>query len=268
MVRPAWNDQQRERNTYVRFRTAFMFDRFVRLAPDGAHRILDFGCGEGHSVEVLLERYPNASFVAADIYSPRLDEFRARFGTDPRVTMILMDGPRSLAALGTGFDIIQLNAVFEHLLPDERQPVMSDLWRRLVPDGYMVITETPWRWFPIETHSTSLPLVNYLPDRLALWAARHCGRFPVDQSWDEALREGLRGGTVAEIIACLGADSGGFRLVESAAPDARNLLDTWWHGECRQTRAKAFAYRTLDWCRRLSGVTISPWINLVLQKTR
>ena len=58
---------QLERNQFVRFRTEFMFDRLVGMSRDGHHRILDFGCGTGHSLDALLQRFPNASFVGADI---------------------------------------------------------------------------------------------------------------------------------------------------------------------------------------------------------
>jgi trans-aconitate methyltransferase len=56
-----------ERNRFVRFRTAYTFERFVNLPRDHALRILDFGSGQGHSIDVLLERYPNGRFVCADI---------------------------------------------------------------------------------------------------------------------------------------------------------------------------------------------------------
>jgi hypothetical protein len=64
------------------------------------------------------------------------------------------------------------------------------------PNGYLVLTETPWRWFPIETHTTSVPFVNFLPDRLAPAAARRCEIYPKSLSRDEALRAGLRGAIV------------------------------------------------------------------------
>jgi SAM-dependent methyltransferase len=181
--RPQWNAEQSERNHYVRFRADYTFDRFVPLPLDGSYRILDYGCGLGHSLDAVLNRFPNAQFVAADYVSDALELCVQLFGADPRVQIVRMTGSTSLEEIGDGFDIILLNAVFEHLLPHERPLLMSDLWRRLKPGGYMVVTETPWRWFPIETHCTSLPLVNYLPDRLALAALRRCGRYPSTLPW-------------------------------------------------------------------------------------
>ena len=144
----SWPPLELERNRFVRFRTAHMFDRFVDLARDGHWRVLDFGCGLGHSIEVLLERFPNAHFVGVDVNEDVMSEFASRFGGHERVTFVHLKSPLAFEDIGHGFDLIQLNAVFEHLLPAERKEVMPLLWRRLAVDGYLVLTETPWRWFP------------------------------------------------------------------------------------------------------------------------
>ena len=91
--------------------------------------------------------------------------------------------PAKLDQLDGSFDLINLNAVFEHLLPAERRSLLPELWRRLANNGRLVLTETPWRWFPIETHTTSRPLMNYLPDRLALAVARRSGHYGPDLTW-------------------------------------------------------------------------------------
>lgn len=259
-----------ERNDFVRFRTLFTFDRFVSLPRPGNHRILDFGCGEGHSIEALLDVFPNAHFTGAEFDPGQLARFAARIGNHPRVTLVRMSGPESIEDIGTGFDVIQLNAVFEHLLPAERTTLMPVLWRKLAAGGYLVVTETPWRWFPIETHCTSLPLVNYLPDRLAFFAMRKFGgkRFAKTKTWDDALREGMRGATTREIVASLGAPAGAAKIVQSQAPDARDLLEVWWHGECRKAPKKRFAYNVLRGLRATTGIVVSPWVNVVLQKSQ
>jgi SAM-dependent methyltransferase len=261
MNAPLWRPEQLERNRFVRFRTAYTFDRFVDLPREGNLKILDFGCGDGHSIDALLDRFPNAHFTGVDI-SPI-----PQFAGHPRVTAIRMQGPTATGSIGSGFDVIQLNAVFEHLLPVERRQLMPDLWRRLAVGGYLVVTETPWRWFPIETHTTSLPFVNYLPDRLAFAAFRYCGRFPHAVTWKDALREGLRGGTVGEIVSCLDAPKGTVQFVQASEADARDMLEVWWRGECRHTRRKAFAYNVLRWFHRLTGIVVSPWVNFVLRKS-
>jgi trans-aconitate methyltransferase len=257
-----------DRREYVQFRTRFTFDRFVELPRSGRYRFLDFGCGDGYSIEALLEVFPRARIIGTDYDHGLLTRLAAKFGESKRVTILPMTEANSLDVVESGFDVIQLNAVFEHLLPEERRTLMPGLWERLALGGYLVVTETPARWFPIETHSTSLPFVNYLPDRLALAALRHLSRnpFPKSTTWQEALRAGLRGATTREIVASLAAGDGAVRLVNSSAPDARDTLDVWWHGECRQSAQKKLAYRLLSAWRAVTGHVVSPWVNLVVQK--
>jgi SAM-dependent methyltransferase len=258
-----------ERNEFVRFRTDFVFDRLVGMARDGHHRILDFGCGTGHSLDALLRYFPNARFMGADIAGRDLDVLRSYLPDVDRnrIDLIQPQDSAKLDQLDGPFDLINLNAVFEHLLPAERRSLLPELWRRLAPNGRLVLTETPWRWFPIETHTTSRPLINYLPDRLALAVARRSGHYGPDLTWTVALRHGIRGATVAEIIASIDAPAGTIRRVTSDQRDARDLLELWWRGESRHTRQKALAYRGLSWLRRLTGVVVSPWVNVVFRKT-
>jgi SAM-dependent methyltransferase len=260
---------QLERNQFVRFRTEFVFDRLAGMARDRPYRILDFGCGAGHSLDALLHRFPNASFVGADIASKDLEMLRAWLPDvdRARIELIEIRDPARLDQLDGSFDLINLNAVFEHLLPAERRSLLPELWRKLANNGRLVLTETPWRWFPIETHTTSRPLVNYLPDRLALAVTRRSGFYGPDLTWTGALRDGLRGATVAEIIACIDAPAGSIQRLTSDRPDARDLLELWWWGESRHTRQKALAYQGLVWLRRLTGLVVSPWINVVFGKT-
>lgn len=64
------------------------------------------------------------------------------------------------------------------------------------------MNQTPHRWFPIEAHSSGLPLINYLPENLAFAAARKFSRIaPMKNYSREAmLRGGIRGATEFEIL--------------------------------------------------------------------
>ncbi len=44
---------------------------------------------------------------------------------------------------------------------------MDEYYRVLAPGGHIAILDTPNRLFPLETHSIGLPLVQWLPPRLA-----------------------------------------------------------------------------------------------------
>lgn len=61
------------------------------------------------------------------------------------------------------FDIVFSNAVIEHVGGEEQQRCFVTETLRV---GRRVFVTTPNRWFPVEVH-TRLPLVHWLPDRVA-----------------------------------------------------------------------------------------------------
>ena len=74
------------------------------------------------------------------------------------------------------FDYIVLSAVLEHMLPNERKILIPKLWQLLALGGILFIDQTPFRYFPIEVHTTHLPLINYFPSKLACFCAnKHVG---------------------------------------------------------------------------------------------
>jgi hypothetical protein len=76
----------------------------------------------------------------------------------------------------------------------------------------------------------------------------------------------VRGGTYDEIISCIGVPASAFERVQPQTPDARDMLEVWWRGEIRKTRAKAFTYHVLRLFHSATGVLISPWVNFALRK--
>jgi hypothetical protein len=107
-----------------------------------------------------------------------LNGINAEFHTSP--------SPFELPDLGR-FDHIVLNAVWEHMLPAERPVLLPLLLDTLSSGGFLFVCETPHRWFPVETHTTHLPLINYLPAPLAHKTARLSDRVG-DETWEELLR--------------------------------------------------------------------------------
>jgi hypothetical protein len=62
--------------------------------------------------------------------------------------------------------------VVEHLSATHRRAQVDEYWRVLAPGGHIAILDTPNRWFPLETHSVGLPLVQWLPAFIAYPYAR------------------------------------------------------------------------------------------------
>lgn len=161
-------------------------------ADFAGRRLLDFGSGSGSSSVVLARMFPEASIVGVEL-EPEFVEL-ARHRTEhhrlsDRVSFVLSPDATSLPPDIGSFDFIVMSAVYEHLLPAERREVLALLWTQLKQDGLVFVGQTPYRWFPLEMHTTGLPLINYLPDRLALaYARRFSRRAQSDESWNELLR--------------------------------------------------------------------------------
>jgi len=170
-------------------------------------RMLDFGSGCGASSMILARMFPEAEIVGIELVSEfvELAQHRGRFyGVENRVSFRSSPGPKSLPPKIGTFDYIILSAVYEHLLPNERQVILPLLWSHLKQYGIIFLGETPYRWFPIETHTTGLPFINYLPDRMALYCARRfADGVSSTASWTDLLKMGIRGGTMRGILAIL-----------------------------------------------------------------
>lgn len=166
-------------------------------------RLLDFGCGSGSSTVNLAQMFPDTEILGIELCEESLAiaKLRAKHYQLENVQFLQSPNGKVLPENIGKFDFILLNAVYEHLLPDERLTILPQLWSLLSDQGMMFFNETPHRYFPIETHTTKLPLINYLPDSLTLVCARQfSNRVKADESWESLLRNGIRGGTETEII--------------------------------------------------------------------
>lgn len=128
----------------------------VREAPPGA-RGLDFGCGPGPALALMLEEagYPTALY---DLYY-RPDE----------------------TVWQAGYDFIVLTEVIEHLARPDRE--LSRLWHRLEPGGCLVIQTQRvldqaafrrWRYIHDPTH------IAFYAEATFHWLARWLGADSLD----------------------------------------------------------------------------------------
>ncbi len=235
-------------------------------------RILDFGCGSGASTVTLCRMFPTASVVGVDIDADSLRIARARakfYGLNNAKFILSEDGTRIPHTLGR-FDHIVLCAVYEHLLPEERDTLLPSLWRTLEPGGVLFIRETPHRYFPIETHTTGgLPLINFLPRWAALRVTRRFSRhWRRDVTWPELLRAGIRGGTIGEIERILARSPGRARLLEPSRLGVRDRIDLWYYTAEKSSHAdnKHRLYALLKALKRITGIEFPPYLELAFRK--
>ncbi len=242
---------------------------YLPAAAFADKRILDFGCGAGASPMVLARVLPPCEIVGVELQGKLLELARLRAKHFGRTSLKLLQSPSgdSLPPDLGEFDFIMFSAVFEHLLPHERRSLLPLVWRHLRPGGVLFLNQTPHRWSPVETHTTQgMPLINYLPDAAALWAARKfCKRIAPDESWESLLRRGIRGGTVSEIIGILGGPARAELL--RPLPQIGDRIDLWHRGlSPRHAWLKRSVWASLKLGKWLSGREVMPTLSLAIRK--
>ena len=223
---------------------------------------------------VLARMFPRSEVIGLELQPALLDvaQQRRAFYRYPNVSLLRSERSDGLPAELGSFDFVVMSAVYEHLLPDERRRLMPQLWACLAPGGCLLLNQTPHRFFPFESHTTNLPLINYLPDRLALLAARRFSRRTRDMSsWQALLRQGIRGATEREVLRSLGPPEGHVapRLLLPRAPGYRDRVDVWYGALSPRHRPLKQACRELlRLIERVCGTTLVTNLSLAIGKDR
>lgn len=246
------------------------------LSPEefSGKRILDFGCGCGSSSLVMSRLFPSAVILGVELEKQFLDVARERasFRAAENVRFLPSPAPDRLPEEIGQVDFITLNAVYEHLLPGERRLLMPMLWSLLAPGGVLFLNQTPNRYFPIESHTTGLPLVNYLPASLAYPIVRKAWRqyLPGD-TWEDLLRKGIRGAAVGEIMGHLrrGVEPRPV-LMKPHGSGLNSHLDLWFRISegSRPMFSKHIMKRILGVLNFVTRCELSPHLFLAIRKSR
>lgn len=261
-----------ENDAYVRLSLERDLRGYFDLAWFDGKRLLDFGSGAGASTISLAKLFPQSEIVGIEVDQRllALAQRRLRQYGFPNVTLLRSPSSLELPPDIGGFDCAVLSAVYEHLLPQERTRMLPLIWSVIRPGGFLFINQTPHRYFPYESHTTSLPFINYLPDALALTYARACSkRVRRHEPWESLLRDGIRGATEQELLGIL--SSGGVQaaiLLEPCREGLRDRIDLWYAslGKTRYRKTKRLLKQVLAVLKSLSGVTLVPNLSLVIRK--
>ncbi len=258
----------------IRLEHSFRWDILSYVAPEAfqGKRVLDFGSGSGSSSMVMTRLFPGATIVGVELLAEFVALARHRaeyYGVTDRVRFEQSPDPHALPPGLGQFDFVVCSAVFEHLLPAERHQVLPLLWSAVKPGGLMFLDQTPYRWFPIEMHTTNLPFINYLPDSLTMACARRFSeRITPDEPWPQLLRKGIRGGTTKEILGILNKGGETASLVVPTRQGVRDEIDLWYQlsNIKRETPAKKLMLKAFRLIKATTGVTMIPTLSLAIRK--
>lgn len=167
--------------------------------------VLDFGCGSGAS-SIILTKLGAAHVVGVDINHPYLEIASRRAEEhmlNRRIQLCRISSRAEIPFKNYTFNVVICNGVLEHIHPQHRKQTIRKLWDIIREGGYLVITETPNRLWPYDSHTTKLWFISYLPLNLAKQYALLFKRVGPNESIDELLSRGLRGMTYWEIIGAI-----------------------------------------------------------------
>ena len=152
--------------------------RWLRARGARDLAVLEVGCSFGHMTEYLAEQREIATIHAFDADPQFVEIARAnvdelRLGRVRDVRLFSNDETRRLPWPDGAFDLVLAIGVVEHL-PRDRRAQVDEYYRVLAPGGHIAILDTPNRFFPLETHSIGLPLVQWMTPSVAYRYARLC----------------------------------------------------------------------------------------------
>lgn len=263
--------RREEDPSYVRLFLRYSLLGFVPEEQFDGARILDFGSGSGASSAVLSRMFPTAHVVGVELLPEFIEIARARaehYGLDNVETLQSPSPERLPEGIGE-FDFVNLGAVYEHLLPDERRRLLPQLWSLLRVGGVLFVNQLPHRWYVVEAHTTGLPLINFLPARAAHVAARrYSKRIDPTARWPDLLRAGIRGGTERSIVRDIRAGGGDPLLLRPQRLGLRSHADLWYAYSAHNRphplkRAMRTAFGAIG---RISGTSYAPGLSVALRK--
>jgi len=253
----------------------FLDPLFAYLRRRGARalEVLEVGCSFGHITEYLAER-PEVRDITTFDTDPafaaivRLKVEEMRLGRVREVRLFSNEETRQLPYPDSKFDLVLVLGVVEHLPVRGRRQIVDEYYRELAPGGHIAILDTPNRFFPLETHSVGLPLIQWLPAPLAFAYAKlgRPRRFRgVDYAEFVADGTGWRNASLAECLPSSGLE-GLDDVTEEVGYGWRFFRDTA-RSRSRRSLLPAFSLACAGLRRLGSSPSLAlPYLNVVLRK--
>lgn len=117
-----------------------------RLMPaiPASPRILDVGCGFGHSFDELATRFGPESIVGIDADTGIFERARATAESCASKVQLKMANASQLDFADASFDLLFCHQTFHHIV--EQQAAMAEFFRVLKPGGMLLFAESTRRY--------------------------------------------------------------------------------------------------------------------------
>ena len=149
-------------------------DRLIIDRKDKYSVVVDVGCGYGHSLEKLWNRFSPDTLIAVDIDQEMVDEARARTsGLDINTEFVCC--PSSEIRLpDNSVDLLFCHQTFHHMVLQEK--AMENFYRVLKPGGILLFAESTKRYIsswvirmffrhPMEVQKTADEYLSMISDK-------------------------------------------------------------------------------------------------------
>jgi 2-polyprenyl-3-methyl-5-hydroxy-6-metoxy-1,4-benzoquinol methylase len=248
--------------------------RWLRAGRHERLRVLEVGCSFGHITEWLADQPEVAEIRTFDTDAEFVEIVRAKreelaLPSLAEIRRLTNEETCALPWSAATFDLVLALGVVEHLPARTRRAQVDEYYRVLTPGGHIAILDTPNRWFPLETHSVGLPVVQWLPPQLA-WRYARLGR-PAKfngVAYAEFVADGTgwRNATYRECLPTW-RDGGVEDVTEAAGYGWRFFRDTA-RSRTRRAVLPAFAVAVagLRACGQAPSLCL-PYLNLLFRRT-
>lgn len=247
--------------------------RFLRARGLPSLSVLEVGCSFGHMTEYLVEQPEVRAVTTFDTDPAFVEIMRAKVEEQKlsKVREVLQldnDATRRLPWPDGAFDLVLAVGVVEHLPARNRREQVDEYYRVLAPGGYLAVLDTPNRFFPLETHSIGLPLIQWLPASAAYRYARALrpGKYR-DVSFAQFTADGTgwRNATLTECLPSTGR--GGLEDLTEQAGYGWRFFRATARSRTRRSLLPAFALAVA--ALRAAGLPPSlclPYLNLLFRR--
>ncbi len=136
--------------------------------------ILDLGCGNGNVTDLLMRRFPEASFTLVDASEEMLEACQTRFQSRSNQIRYVRGMFQDVELEEGSADLAIAVLAFHHLKGEEKQAFFSTLYSWLRPGGRLVYSDL----------FASKQSAGYQAEVLIPWERYAKSRGTEDQEWD------------------------------------------------------------------------------------